>query len=156
MDIYSTASGIKLIRWTSSSRKHQAFILDHAHTHTPTRAHTQSGKRSHARTHTHTKKSEIDTPMSCLSSQTEQPRWAIYQISESLGDESGSRGAAEEPARTRTGASRGAAGLRGYAWGIQEERSHHIPWSGDSGGSSRCTEGTLVAAPNACPCSWNP
>lgn len=28
-------------------------------------------------------------------------------------------------------------------------------WSEDSGGSSRCSGGTLAAAPNVFPCSWN-
>lgn len=29
-----------------------------------------------------------------------------------------------------------------------------LPWSGDNGDSSRCSGGTLAAAPNVFPCSW--
>lgn len=39
---------------------------------------------------------------------------------------------------------------------MKEEQKSSIPWSGDSGGSSRCSGGTLAAVPNVFPCSWNP
>lgn len=44
--------------------------------------------------------------------------------------------------------------LGGVKWVNFTDRD--VPWSGDSGGSNRCSGGTLAAAPNVFPCSWNP